>query len=146
MTWWMLSFYLLVLLAAGAVFSVKKDAYPDRGTLFDRQGWSIWIGIFAATLLKSVSAIVLWSPWSFRNQPAIVPIYFLAEISVFVGILLFLPAHHRSAFYPPRLFVGTIGNTPPLRDEVDYRECSSFFIAFSIPSFCFNRSRCLKPG
>lgn len=89
MTWWTLSFYLLLLLAAGAVFSVKKDAYPDRGTLFDRQLWSIWIGIFAATLLKSVSAVVLWSPWSFRNQPAIVPVYFMAEISVFVGVLLF---------------------------------------------------------
>ncbi len=89
MTWWTLSFYLLVLLVVGAVVSVRKDAYPDRGTLFDRQTWSVWIGIFAATLLKSVSAIVLWSPWSFRNQPAIVPVYFLAEISVFVGVLLF---------------------------------------------------------
>jgi membrane protease YdiL (CAAX protease family) len=89
MTWWTLSFYLLVLLVAGAVFSAKKNAYPDRGTLFDQQTWSIWIGIFAATLLKSVSAIVLWSPWSFRDQPIIVPIYLLAEVSVFIAVLLF---------------------------------------------------------
>lgn len=89
MTWWTLSFYLMVLLAVGALFSAKRDAYPDRGTLFDRQAWSVWIGIFAATLFKSVSAIVLWSPWSFRNQPIIVPIYFLAEISVFIALLFF---------------------------------------------------------
>lgn len=89
MTWWTLSFYLLVLLLVGAVVSVRKDAYPDRETLFDRQTWSIWIGIFAATLLKSVSAIVLWSPWSFRNQPMIVPIYFLAEISIFFAVAFF---------------------------------------------------------
>jgi membrane protease YdiL (CAAX protease family) len=89
MTWWTLSFYLLVLLAVGAFFSIKKDAYPKQGTLFDRQSWSIWIGLFAASLLKAVSAIVLWSPWLFRNQPVVVPIYFLAEISVFIGVLLF---------------------------------------------------------
>lgn len=89
MTWWMLSFYLLVLLTVGTVFSFRKESYPDQGSLFGRQSWSIWIGIFPATLLKTVSAIVLGSPWSFRNQPLIVPIYFLAEISVFTGILLF---------------------------------------------------------
>lgn len=89
MTWWTLSFYLIVLLGVGAVFSARKEVDPDRGTLFGQQSWSIWIGIFAATLLKSVSAIVLWSPWSFRNQPVIVPIYLLAEISVFLGVLLF---------------------------------------------------------
>jgi len=89
MTWWTLCFYLLVLLAVGTVFSFKKETYPDQGTLFDRQSWSLWIGIFAATLLKAVSAIVLWSPWSFRNQPIIVPIYFLAEVLVFILVLLF---------------------------------------------------------
>lgn len=89
MNWWTLSFYLLVLLAVGALFSTKKDVYPDEGTLFHRQSWSIWIGLFAATLLKTVSAIVLRSPWSFRNQPIIVPIYLIAEISVFISILFF---------------------------------------------------------
>lgn len=89
MNWWTLSFYLLVLLAVGAFSSAKKDAYPDQGTLFHRQTWSIWIGLFAAALLKTVGAFVLGSPWAFRNQPIIVPIYFLAEITVFISILFF---------------------------------------------------------
>lgn len=89
MAWWKLSFFLLVLLGIGSVFSFKKESYPDRGTLFDRQRWSLWIGIFAAALLKSVSAVVLWAPWRFRSHPLIVPVYLLAEISVFVAVLLF---------------------------------------------------------
>ena len=89
MNWWKLSFFLLTLLLAGGIFSTRKDAYPDQQTLFDRQRWSVWIGLFASALLKSVSAIVLWSPWSFRNHPIMVPIYLLAEISVFVAVLRF---------------------------------------------------------
>ncbi len=85
----MLTFFLLVLLAVGAFFSAKRDAYPDQRTLFDRQRWSIWIGIFAAAVFKSISVLVLWSPWMFRNQPLIVPAYLIAEISAFISILFF---------------------------------------------------------
>ncbi|MBI3803269.1 MAG: CPBP family intramembrane metalloprotease [Nitrospirae bacterium] len=89
MAWWKLSFFLLVLLGVGFVFSFRRGSDPDRGTLFDRQRWSIWIGLFGAALPKSVSAIVLWTPWIFQSHPIVVPIYLLAEFSVFVAVLLF---------------------------------------------------------
>ncbi|MFY9270177.1 MAG: CPBP family intramembrane glutamic endopeptidase [Candidatus Manganitrophaceae bacterium] len=89
MNWWKLSFYLLVLLAVGGIFSARKESDSERGTFFDLQHWSIWIGIFAAATLKSVSVLVLWSPWSFRNHPMIVVIYLAAEVATFIGLLLF---------------------------------------------------------
>jgi membrane protease YdiL (CAAX protease family) len=94
--------FLTVLWCIGVVFSIKNEKDPSAGTLFYYQSWGIWTGVFAATFLELITVFVLWSPWSFRDQPIIVIFYMFAEITFFIAILLY----YRLAINQPYAVLG----------------------------------------
>jgi len=94
--------FLAALWGAGAIVSIKKRSEPATGTFFDRQPWGIWTGVLAATFLELITVFVLWSPWSFRDQPVIVVFYMFAEVTLFTAVLLF----YRLAINQPYAVLG----------------------------------------
>src|SRR5581483_5301158 len=94
--------FLAALWGAGAIVSIKKRSEPAAGTFFDRQPWGIWTGVLAATFLELITVFVLWSPWSFRDQPVIVVFYMFAEVTLFTAVLLF----YRLAINQPYAVLG----------------------------------------
>lgn len=86
---WKTALFLAVLWGVGAVVSIRKESDPASETFFALQSWGVWTGVLAATFLELITVFVLWSPWSFRDQPVIVIFYMFAEVTLFTAILLF---------------------------------------------------------
>jgi membrane protease YdiL (CAAX protease family) len=99
---WKTVVFLAVLWGMGAVISIKKGRDPASGTFFSYQSWGVWSGVLAATFLELIAVFVLWSPWSFRNQPVVVVFYMFAEVTLFTAILLF----YRLAINQPYAVLG----------------------------------------
>ncbi len=99
---WKTIVFLSVLWSVGAVVSIKKESDPGAGTLFYHQKWNVWTGVLAATCLELITVFVLWSPWSFRDEPLIVIFYMFAEVTLFVVTLLF----YRVAINQPYAVLG----------------------------------------
>lgn len=98
MDMWKPGLFLAALWIVGIVISFKKKKYPDPGSLFERQGWSVWNGIFAATFLELTTVFALWTPWTFRNRPVIVIFYMFAEILFFASILFYYRARLNQSY------------------------------------------------
>ncbi|MFQ5598136.1 MAG: lysostaphin resistance A-like protein [Nitrospiria bacterium] len=78
--------YLGILWGIGWFFSIETENPQKRRTLFDRQTWSIWLGVIIAALIELVN---ITTGYLSGNRPAIWIVYIFGQGAMLLALLYF---------------------------------------------------------